>query len=125
MSEIQRLRDRIEELEGILGVGKDDVTAYRQLLGISPDQAKVLGLLMKRTVTVTRASISTVLYGARPDCDIPADKIIDVLVCKLRKAIAASGASIRTDWGNGYSMTAADKTALRDYMAVRLLAVPA
>lgn len=117
LSEEQRLRDRVEELEGILGVGKSDVMAYRRVLRITPDQAKILGMLAKRTETVTKTSIFTVLYGARPDCDQPGDvRIIDVEVCKLRKSLRLKGICLRTDWGAGYSMSQADKAKLRSLM---------
>ena len=117
MSEIERLRDRIEELEQVLGVGSDDVARYRNALGITIEQAKILGLLMRRAGTVTRASIFTVLFGARPDCDQPTDdKVIDVHVCKLRKPLRRLGVEIRPDWGFGYFITRNEKAALRAYL---------
>jgi DNA-binding response OmpR family regulator len=118
MSEVQRLRDRIEELESVLGVGHEDVTAYKRALKLTTEQAKVLGLIAKRG-TVTRESIFTVLYGARPDCDQPADvRIVDVIVCHVRKRLHdAVGVELETVWGVGFRMSSAGKSALRAFVA--------
>lgn len=118
VDEIERLRDRVEELEALLGVGWDDIASYRNALRLTVDQAKILGLLAKRNVTVTRDAIYTVLYGARPDCDQPDMKIIDVHVCKLRKPLRRVGVEIQSDWGMGYYLLAADKRKLRDQVAL-------
>lgn len=117
MTELERLRDRVEELEGVLGVRREDIAVYRAALGITREEAKILGLVAKRNVTVTRGSIYTVLYGTRPDCDQPEVKIIDVLVCRMRKPLRAIGSDIRSEWGTGYYMTQADKAALRAFLA--------
>ena len=116
MTELERLQNRIEELESVLGVGKDEVTIYRRAFGLTRDQARILGLLFKRNATVTRGSIYTVLYGSRPDCDQPEDKIIDVQICKMRKQLRAVGVEIKVDWGFGYRMPQADKQKLRAYL---------
>lgn len=53
---------------------------------------------------ITRESIMAALYSARPDADEPDIKIIDVLVCKLRKVLVGSGFWIKSEWGVGYRM---------------------
>lgn len=126
MTIIERLRDRIEELETVLGIGRDDVEVYRRAFGLTRDQAKILGLIAKRNVTVTRAAIHTVLYGTRPDCDQPEDlKIIDVHVCKLRKPLRDAGVEIKSDWGTGYYMMQADKAKMRAFLAANSDQAPA
>jgi hypothetical protein len=61
MDEVQRLRDRIEELEQILGVDRALASRLRGALGISRDQARMLVLLLSRDV-VTHEAMFTVLY---------------------------------------------------------------
>jgi two-component system, cell cycle response regulator CtrA len=36
--------------------------------------------------------------------EAPAPKIVDVLVCKVRKKLAVDGIAITTHWGRGYSL---------------------
>ncbi|MBZ9939167.1 winged helix-turn-helix domain-containing protein [Mesorhizobium sp. BR1-1-16] len=52
------------------------------------------------------------VYGARPECDWPEPKIIDVMICKMRPKLAPLGLIISTHWGVGYSITFADPEAL-------------
>ena len=59
-------------------------------------------LSLRRGVTQTKEMLLTHLYGGP---DEPANKIIDVFICKLRKKLAnASGGKnyIETIWGRGY-----------------------
>ena len=42
---------------------------------------------------VSRAQLYQTLYGGRIDSDSPGDRIIDVLVCKLRGKMAEIGAT--------------------------------
>lgn len=54
--------------------------------------------------TVTRESLMSALYFDRTNPDeMPGDKIIDVLIFKLRKKLP-DGVSIETIWGRGYRM---------------------
>jgi len=117
MSEIQRLRDRVEELEELLGIGRDDLAQYRDALKVKGSKLKILGALMKRNVTISRAALLTMLQGARPG-DISDERLIDVHVCTLRKRLP-TGVTIRTDWGVGYYMDRASKDALRRFVAER------
>lgn len=61
-------------------------------------------LMLRAGQVVSRDSIMTRLYQERDEAHI---KIIDVLVCKLRKKLAEADAPpdvIRTAWGNGFSI---------------------
>lgn len=112
MSEVQRLRDRVEELERVLGVDESLTSRLRTVFGLEPGQSEVLGMLMKRNF-VTHDSLYTVLYGGRPECDWPEEKIMDVQICKLRRKLKKHGVEVKTRWGEGWWMPAAEKSKVR------------
>jgi len=115
MSELQRLRDRIEELEQILGIDRSMTTRLRAALQITKDQARVLGMLLSRNIA-THESLYIALYGARPDCDQPQFKILDVQICHLRARLKRHGIAVKTHWGEGWSVSPADKIQVRQMM---------
>ncbi len=55
----------------------------------------------------------TLLYGARPDCDQPQPKVMDVQVCKLRRKMKPHGVKIKTRWGQGWLMPKDSKDLIR------------
>lgn len=52
---------------------------------------------------VTTEQIHHALYGDNPDGG-PSTKIVDVLVCKIRKKIVAGPCQVETVWGEGYKL---------------------
>lgn len=65
-------------------------------------EGSVLELLSLRTGTITKEMVMNYLYGGRDEANI---KIVDVVVCKIRKKLAAAldGLDvIQTVWGRGY-----------------------
>jgi hypothetical protein len=54
MSELQRLRDRVEEL---LGMGEDDVSLIRQLTGMMKTKAEMVGVLRKSRRVLTKEAL--------------------------------------------------------------------
>jgi len=61
-----------------------------------------LMLWQKKPRLVTREQLMAEAYWLRSDMDEPEIKIIDVLVCKIRRKLAPLGLSIDTVWGRGY-----------------------
>ncbi|MCA6114260.1 hypothetical protein J6524_04865 [Bradyrhizobium sp. WSM 1738] len=113
----QRLQDRVAELEALLGVGNDDVSRLLTVLDATPQQCEMVGFMLRRSVA-TRTALHTVLFGARPDCDQPEIKLIDVQMVKVRKALEKVGVEVRTEWGSGgWAIPAAGKARLRKLMA--------
>ncbi|WP_292021800.1 winged helix-turn-helix domain-containing protein [Maritimibacter sp. UBA3975] len=53
---------------------------------------------------VSKESLLTALTNGK--LDEPEIKIVDVMVCKVRKKVAPLGIEITTSWGQGYSLTA-------------------
>ncbi|HVY15969.1 MAG TPA: response regulator transcription factor [Rhodopila sp.] len=60
-------------------------------------------LMLRRDSIVTKSTLLDQLYGG---IDQPNAKILDVLVCRLRKKLEQAGAEhlIRTVWGHGYTV---------------------
>src|SRR5215213_7274314 len=119
MTEIEAdaLRNRVEELQALLGVGNDDVSRLLAILDATPQQCEMIGFMLRRSVA-TRTAMHTVLFGARPDCDQPEIKLIDVQMVKVRKALEKVGVEVRTEWGSGgWAIASADKMKLWRLMA--------
>jgi hypothetical protein len=115
--EADALRNRVEELQALLGVGNDDVSRLLTVLDVTPQQCEMVGFMLRRAVA-TRTALHTVLFGARPDCDQPEIKLIDIQMVKVRKALEKVGVEVRTEWGSGgWAIPAADKAKLRRLMS--------
>jgi two-component system cell cycle response regulator CtrA len=95
-AQLARLRDRIEELEDALGINIEPWFG----LGLSRQESRLFAVLMKRD-SVTREQGVAVICGADPD-DRADPKIIDVLVCRLRRKLRPYGIQIGTIWGQGH-----------------------
>jgi DNA-binding response OmpR family regulator len=103
--ETARLRDRIEELERILGM--------REVLprpwGLTRREAAVLGLLLRRQV-LSATQLFEAIWGGDSDRET---KIVEVVVCKLRAKLRPHGIAIRTEYGTGYFIPPQAKAAAR------------
>ncbi len=111
MSEIERLRDRIEELETLLGLR----LSLPNVLGLTPIEEKIVGLLVARDI-VSRDYIHSCLYGHLPECDQPEPKTVEVHICKIRNKLKARGFfGIRNRYNVGYYIEAATRAALKEY----------
>ena len=111
--EIARLRDRIEELESILGAR----TEHRRLTGISEIQWRLLGVLMKREGVVSREAAFQVVYGDRQEADQPNMRMIDTHICRINKRLARFGARIQSESGSGYYMDSKIRRILGKFFA--------
>jgi two-component system cell cycle response regulator CtrA len=101
------LRDRVEELEQILGMKNDQL----YVLGLSFTPTKLLGLILHRK-RVSRDQAMVALYDG---CnDRPDDRVIDVYMCHIRKALKPHDIQIETLWSVGWSMTEGNKQRLRE-----------
>lgn len=118
MSELQRLRDRVEELETMLGISEGDMVLYRRTLRLDPDSARVLGFIVaRRGRLASKADLFAALYGAKPESDWPeSEKIIEVRICAIRKALKQIGVEIETYVGSGYSMSVPSRTKLMGFL---------
>lgn len=119
MSALQRALDRIEELEELLGISESDAMLYRRALRLDPDSARVLGFIVARRGRIaSKDNLFTVLYGARPEAEWPqtSNKIIEVRIHGIRKALRPLGVEIETVVGEGYYITPAHRTRLMAFL---------
>ena len=101
---IRQLEDRIDALETALGLNVIPHVG----LGLTQAEARIFGMLLERDA-VTREQLMIGLYATRPDGEIPEPKIIDVMVCKLRRKLSRFNIGINTIRGQGYRIDLAGK----------------
>jgi len=88
-------------------------------LGLTRSEELILAVLVGRE-QVSKRFLFNELYGMRLD-DVPADKIFDVFVCKLRAKLKPHNLEILTHWGRGYSLSPASRARLRDWRPAGVL----
>lgn len=111
-AENDALRERVRVLEEELrGRGKNEETPPLSL-GLTGQEGRLLMHLLARDLC-SKEQLFMALYGDRPEADEPEIKIIDVLVCKLRKKLQSENIAITTIWGHGYMIDGKNKAALR------------
>jgi two-component system cell cycle response regulator CtrA len=120
-NELQRLRDRVEELEELLGIVSKDVVDPLSSLGLASTETRILNCLNDWNV-VRRKNLWILLYSGRREDEQPDMKVLDVYVSKLRKRMSPFGievATLRAGWGTGndtdggWFMTQQNKEKLR------------
>lgn len=106
IAEIRRLRDQVDELRRSAGL----TVAEHFPATLSPLQREILGALIARGF-VARATLFASLYGAKPECDWPADpvSVLKVEVCRMRRVLDPLGVTFsavpsRDDETGGYMM---------------------
>ena len=82
------------------------VTGHGVSARLTPKLIELLDILCRHEDRVTsRDEIMAELYG--PLDDLPWPKIIDVMVCRLRKALEPFGYEIRTERARGFQLVRA------------------
>jgi DNA-binding winged helix-turn-helix (wHTH) protein len=109
--ETARLRDRIEELERLIGMR----TVPPRLWALTRREADVLGILLRRQV-VTHAQLFEAIWGGDSDRNA---RIVEVVVCKLRAKLRPHGIAIRTEHGVGYFVPPESKGTARAQIAAQ------
>lgn len=87
-----------------LRLGRMEVSVYGSPVALTPKEYAILELLFLRPGVVhSKSSIVNHVYGAEEG---PALRTLDVIVCKLRKKLAARGAPdlVATVWGSGLTL---------------------
>lgn len=70
---------------------------------LTPNQKQLfLSLWRRRPRYVRHGTIMDDLYGLEPEEAWPDQKIIDVYVCKLRRALKDTPIDVETSWGEGF-----------------------
>jgi DNA-binding response OmpR family regulator len=121
VSELQRLRNRVEELELILGMGQDDISLIRQVTGLTPTQATLVSILYRRRVTLTKEMLHQAIYGGMAECDQPQVRVLDSLIHQVRKSLRPFGVNISTVYGGGgFSMDELSRARFKGVLTQRL-----
>jgi DNA-binding response OmpR family regulator len=107
--ETARLRDRIEELERLIGMRM----VPPRLWGLTRREADVIGIMLRRQV-ITHAQLFEAIWGGDSERNI---KIVEVVVCKLRAKLRPHGIAIRTEYGVGYFIPPDSKATARALIA--------
>jgi len=99
------------------------VSTCQRVLGLTKLEANFLSVLLHDT-EVAKEKLHLVneaqrmQRNTRPDNMTPTDpKIVDVIICKLRKKLKPKGVSISTIWGHGYYIPKEAKAALSAILA--------
>lgn len=74
---------------------------------LTPAERRLLAALVERDV-VTREYAQHVLYADKPEADFPGTDVVGVFICRLRRKIAAAGATIAGIYGVGWQMSGKD-----------------
>jgi hypothetical protein len=114
-AECERLRDRIEELEDVLGMNLEPAWGAPNL---GPLCWQLVGMLVRRPST--REGLHAALYGGLPESDQPDVAMISTHVSRLNKFLRTIGAEISGRRGYGrYWMSDASKAAYKKFVQAR------
>ncbi len=118
ISTIEALQDRVEILEGVMGLRVDYDPAKVKALRLQPQHFRILRLLLG-TRLATYQYLITALYGDDPTGgpDNP-DNTIKVQVTRMRKHLAPMGVKVETLWGEGYFIDDKSKAVARRLLGI-------
>jgi DNA-binding response OmpR family regulator len=107
--ETARLRDRVEELERLLGMRP----VLPRLWGLTRLEADVFGLLLRRQV-MSHTQLFEAIWGGDSERN---PQIVQVILCKLRAKLRPLGIAIRNEYGVGYFLPPDSRAAARALLA--------
>lgn len=123
-AELERLRDRVAELEEAMGLTAKfppnffAVEAGAKSRCPSPMVRKIIGILVARPF-VDKDALWSVLYGSMHEVDQPEPKTVEVHLSFARKALALHGIIIRNAYKTGWYLGSADRAKLRALLVER------
>ena len=111
--ECSQLRDRIEELERLVGL-RDETPV--DLPGVGPVAKRFLGLLLTGRL-VTREHALAALYGHLAEREQPSDaRVVDAHKCRINAALREHGIAVKCSRGQGYYLDADGRRRLEDLL---------
>lgn len=110
-AEIDRLENRIAELEAAMGM---DFAAPLEW-GLTGHETRLFGVLMAREIATKEALMAGIYTDVTRDRADP--KIVDVFVCRIRAKLKGFDVPIETLWGRGYFLKPETKAAVRRMLA--------
>jgi hypothetical protein len=109
------LRDRIDELEKLLGIDDNYVHQLRVALQLGTIPCLALGYISKK-IFASNESLFIVLYGTRKECEKPGINMVTNTVWRVRQRLIPLGIVMENQQSTGYSMTPANKRKLHDFV---------
>lgn len=106
-AENDELRETIRQLREALA----PVVVYPAEWRLTPQESTMLRTIACRPVARRRALLLA-LYGERRPDDLPAPKVLDVLICGLRKKVRPHGITIEAVLQVGFRIDAATRARL-------------
>ncbi len=101
---------RSPDIDGFFGNDEGLYRTCSKYFKTTRQQSIVLGLLLRRP-EVTKENLHQAIERDRPDGkEQTSQKLVDVLVCILRRKLKPFEFSIKTMWGHGYLMDPKDRT---------------
>jgi two-component system, cell cycle response regulator CtrA len=87
------------------------------MFGLTTQEAVIFGVLLANRAP-RRSTFMAAIYSDGAYDDEAEEKIIDVMICKMRKKLEPFGITINTNWGEGFFMSEESKAKARDLMAL-------
>jgi DNA-binding response OmpR family regulator len=112
MVRLRRENDALRECNARLVAALGDTLPIPLAWRLTPSERSIFRVLVTREVATKDAMMAS-LYSHRP-CDEPGARILQVLVCKLRKKLPA-GTTITNVWGIGYTLDPETRRAFRTH----------
>ena len=105
MKPAEALEYAIQAYENLAGRLTDESRELFAQLKLTPAQSAIFNMLHhRRETTVTKGEMLDNYYALMSEEKLPDIKIIDVLVCQIRKKIKGTQFRIETVWGVGYRL---------------------
>jgi len=119
--EMQSLRDRIEELEELLGIGEEDTNLIRVAIpDITPTEAQIVGFLRRRRGIISKEAIYAAIWAGRCEHKQPESRVIDTAIGRIRRKLEPLWIKIETVHGSGHCMDESSRARLTSLMEVML-----
>lgn len=108
------LQQRCKQLEEMIGLRGSLI----ERIPMRGQCRVILSLLYAaKGATCSQKFIYDALFGGRMlDADLPGPKVVDVQICRLRKALNARGISIGTAYGHGWYLDDANRAKIDTWL---------
>jgi DNA-binding winged helix-turn-helix (wHTH) protein len=121
MSELQRLRDRVQQLEDIIGLNPDDVGLIAYVFHLPRKAAEVLNVLTRRRGVVTKEVLFYLVYGGLAEADQPdPEKVLPAMIMMCRNALRGHRIKISTVYKIGWIMDEEDRRKCKSILSNRI-----
>lgn len=107
------LREQVRQLRSLLSA-PDERSEYGRKLGINGKLLELFGLLMKHEI-VSREMVFTAMYSTQ--ADVPDEKIVDVMMCKLRQKLFPHAIKISVRYLVGWYISPEHKKLIKELCA--------